>query len=80
MDEVRQHWLYCCWFVGFGILGKDQAPPFYPLLYYCDATLDEVKQMDRKELIKKQLYWYSYTMLRDKSMFVWTSLEVLDAL
>uniref|UniRef100_A0A383V5G0 Uncharacterized protein n=1 Tax=Tetradesmus obliquus TaxID=3088 RepID=A0A383V5G0_TETOB len=65
---------------GFGILGKDQAPPMFPLLYYCDAHLHEVWEMDRKQLLARQLYWYGYTMLADKSMFNWATLEVLESL
>lgn len=65
---------------GFGILGKDQAPPMFPLLYYFDAHLDEVWEMDRKQLLARQLYWYGYTMLADKSMFNWATLEVLESL
>jgi hypothetical protein len=65
---------------GFGILGKDQAPPMFPLLYYCDASLEEVAEMDRKQLLARQVYWFSYTMLADKSMFNWTTLEVLESL
>jgi hypothetical protein len=73
-------WHVCCLPTGFGILGKDQAPPMFPLLYYCDASLEEVAGMDRKQLLARQVYWFSYTMLADKSMFNWTTLEVLESL
>lgn len=52
----------------------------FPLLYYCDATLEEVTAMDRKQLLSRQLYWYSYTMLADRSTFNWTTLEVMESL
>jgi hypothetical protein len=52
----------------------------FPLLYYCDASLEEVAEMDRKQLLARQVYWFSYTMLADKSMFNWTTLEVLESL
>jgi hypothetical protein len=49
--------MLCLLHAGFGILGKDQAPPMFPLLYYCDANLEAVAGMETRERLKKQLYW-----------------------
>jgi hypothetical protein len=61
-------------------LSKDLAPPFFPLFYYCDATLEEAGRLDPGELRSRALYWFSYTQMADKSMYSWEEMSLLDAL
>jgi hypothetical protein len=65
---------------GFGILSKDLAPPFFPLFFWCDATLEEAEGLGPGELKARGLYWFSYTQMADKSMYSWAELSLLDAL
>lgn len=63
---------------GYGILHKDIAPPTYPLFYYCDAHLGD--DLDRQGIIAKQVYWYSFTELKDGALFSWSDHEAFDDL
>lgn len=63
---------------GFGILCKAVAPPSFPLFFYCEAAMGDAT--DRKALLAKPPYWYSYTQLKDKQMFSWDSHELFKDL
>lgn len=63
---------------GLGILHKDVAPPVFPLFYYCDANLED--KMEKQALLSRQVYWFSYSQLKDKSMFSWNDHVVFDEL
>lgn len=65
---------------GLGILHRDFAPPSFPLFYWYDRTLEEAVGLDKLRLAGKQVYWYSYSHLKDKSMFSWVDHELLEEL
>ena len=74
--------MHACSFdmAGYGILGPEVAPPTLPLFYYSEAILEDGCSISRQTLSDKEVYWYSYSQLKDKSMYSWAehSLEADD--